>query len=74
MILLNGISIGAQAQHMVLHLQEEVPPALRIVDFFFGVVWCMELCLRLFVFRHRLFVMPGWSWNLFDLMVVLFRF
>lgn len=69
-ILLNGALIGFQSDLMAREHLKTAPTLLEALEVLFCIVFTVELCLRLYVYRRRFFSMPGWSWNVFDFVIV----
>jgi len=71
-IVLNALMIGVQTNHAsaVWHMNEETPAAFDIIDKVFCVIFTVEITLRIFAFGSIFFVMSGWHWNIFDLVLV----
>eukprot|EP00913_Durusdinium_trenchii_P011705 g10993.t1 len=71
-ILANAILMGVQADLAVHSARtgELEPPAVRAVAVVLGVIFTVELVLRIFAFRLDFFTKPGWKWNIFDFTLV----
>eukprot|EP00747_Dinoflagellata_sp_TGD_P096133 gnl/TRDRNA2_/TRDRNA2_166737_c1_seq1.p1 gnl/TRDRNA2_/TRDRNA2_166737_c1~~gnl/TRDRNA2_/TRDRNA2_166737_c1_seq1.p1 ORF type:complete len:616 (+),score=104.52 gnl/TRDRNA2_/TRDRNA2_166737_c1_seq1:50-1849(+) len=70
-VMLNVILIGVQVEYGAQHRTLEVPSAFTIFEAMFCVIFSAELFLKWVVYGWRFFfAAPGYSWNLFDLVVV----
>eukprot|EP00450_Noctiluca_scintillans_P014600 CAMPEP_0194523428 /NCGR_PEP_ID=MMETSP0253-20130528/58313_1 /TAXON_ID=2966 /ORGANISM="Noctiluca scintillans" /LENGTH=622 /DNA_ID=CAMNT_0039367967 /DNA_START=69 /DNA_END=1937 /DNA_ORIENTATION=+ len=73
-LILNAMFIGAQAEYKAKHVGDETPFLFLVVEFFFCMVFVVELSLRFAVFGLGFFRMKDWQWNLFDTSAVIFQF
>jgi len=71
-IFANAILMGIQADLAVTSARtgELEPPFIRGMAVMLGVVFTVELVLRIFAQRLEFFTKPGWRWNLFDFLLV----
>lgn len=70
LIALNAIMIGIQTDTMAKSGSDKMPHALWVGELVFCIFFSLELALRLIAFGYRLFIMPGWTWAVFDCVVV----
>eukprot|EP00929_Paragymnodinium_shiwhaense_P037460 TRINITY_DN19957_c0_g2_i1.p1 TRINITY_DN19957_c0_g2~~TRINITY_DN19957_c0_g2_i1.p1 ORF type:complete len:834 (+),score=224.93 TRINITY_DN19957_c0_g2_i1:319-2820(+) len=70
LVLLNSLSIGFQVDIMARRGSDAVPAMYRAMEVIFCVIFSTELMLRLFVYGGAFFYMPGWQFNVFDMVVV----
>lgn len=66
-IFTNAIVIGVETQYMAKSQREDIPTALKVVGWFYGLIFLTEVALRLICEGRRFFVSRLWTWNLFDL-------
>lgn len=71
-IVLNAISMGAQADYDIQNLGGRPPSLVDVAETFFCAVFSMELALRVLVEGASFWRLSGgdWKWNYFDLAVV----
>mmetsp|Transcript_55171 Transcript_55171/g.159771 ORF Transcript_55171/g.159771 Transcript_55171/m.159771 type:complete len:836 (+) Transcript_55171:129-2636(+) len=72
LILLNALYIGVSTE-VILHAEKGGTPANEFIDqveFFFAVVFSLELMLRFLAERVMFFVGFDWKWNLMDSLLV----
>jgi len=71
-IFANAILMGVQADLAVQSARTGAvePPAVRALAVILGVIFTVELVLRIFAFRLDFFTKPGWKWNIFDFVLV----
>eukprot|EP00747_Dinoflagellata_sp_TGD_P070052 gnl/TRDRNA2_/TRDRNA2_156413_c0_seq1.p1 gnl/TRDRNA2_/TRDRNA2_156413_c0~~gnl/TRDRNA2_/TRDRNA2_156413_c0_seq1.p1 ORF type:complete len:666 (+),score=123.65 gnl/TRDRNA2_/TRDRNA2_156413_c0_seq1:50-1999(+) len=70
LIVLNAIAVGLEVQHTSTNLLSKEPVFFRIFEVVCGILFSLELFLRMYVYRCYLFSMPGWAWNVFDCVIV----
>lgn len=70
LIFLNAGSIGIQTDYIARNDTQEVPGWMTGLETVFGLLFVLELTIRLFVYRCQFFSMTGWMWNWFDCIVV----
>mmetsp|Transcript_17201 Transcript_17201/g.31705 ORF Transcript_17201/g.31705 Transcript_17201/m.31705 type:complete len:615 (+) Transcript_17201:3-1847(+) len=70
LIALNAIMIGIQTDTMARNGTDDMPQALWVGELIFLICFTLELALRLAAFGYRLFILPGWTWAIFDCIVV----
>lgn len=70
LLMLNAISIGLHAQHRAADPSGSVPGIFHTVELGFGVLFTVELLVRIYAFRSHFFTMKGRQWNIFDFIVV----
>lgn len=71
-IFANAILMGIQADLAVQSARTGAmePPAVRAIAVVLGVIFTVELVLRIFAYRLDFFTKPGWKWNVFDFTLV----
>jgi voltage-gated sodium channel len=69
-ILVNGAIVGVQTDWMARALEDSPPFPFQVMEIVFGIIFTLELALRLFAYRCMFFFMPGKGWNIFDFTVV----
>lgn len=69
-ILCNAVFIAVQSDWARNNLDEEYHGTFEKADFVFCLIYTVELCLRIIVWRSYYFCSPDWRWNLFDLFLV----
>eukprot|EP00435_Cladocopium_sp_Y103_P037488 s1576_g9.t3 len=71
-IFANAILMGIQADLAVQSARTGAmePPAVRAIAVVLGVIFTIELVLRIFACRLDFFTKPGWKWNVFDFTLV----
>eukprot|EP00927_Polykrikos_kofoidii_P082512 TRINITY_DN8224_c0_g1_i5.p1 TRINITY_DN8224_c0_g1~~TRINITY_DN8224_c0_g1_i5.p1 ORF type:complete len:630 (-),score=94.33 TRINITY_DN8224_c0_g1_i5:49-1938(-) len=72
-ILMNGIFMGVQTNHMATTLSEAPPKWFLILELMFFTFFLAELLLRVACLRCRFFTCPTWHWNIFDTILVLLQ-
>jgi voltage-gated sodium channel len=72
-IFVNAMTIGAQTNYYANTLSEDAPRVFNIFETVFCFIFTFEIILRMYVNRCMFFIGDGWSWNLFDLFVVLLQ-
>lgn len=73
LIFLNAIVIGVQCDYGARYVTEDVPPIFNYFEKGFLFLFGSELCLRLYVYKHKFFLVKNASalfWNVFDTLVV----
>lgn len=70
LVFINALAIGIQTDWVTRNTSEDLPRSFRILEVAFCVIFTVELILRILVYRIHLFYMPGWEWNVFDLIIV----
>lgn len=72
-IMLNAVNIGVQADWSMKNSSRDTPWQFQVANSTFSVLFLIELLLRLFAFRKKFFLRSNrdFSWNLFDLVLVL---
>lgn len=70
LLMLNAISIGVKAEFRAQNPSEKAPVFFKVSETIFGLLFTVELVMRLYVFRKKFLRIKGWQWNLFDLIVV----
>lgn len=73
LILLNGLSIGAQTDYMARNLVMDVPYAFRCIEVMFCVMFVLELGVRMGAYGRAFVKGPEKFWNIFDSVVVLLQ-
>lgn len=73
MIVANALAIGVQCDYMARNVFADNPQVFTMLERMFCGVFTLELLLRLYSFRCAFFTMPGWKWNVFDVVVVLLQ-
>lgn len=73
LIVLNGVFIGVQTDYQATNLTENTPLFFSIVEITFCVAFTTELLVYLLIYRHHFFIMKGWQWNLFDVVLVIMQ-
>eukprot|EP00927_Polykrikos_kofoidii_P020176 TRINITY_DN19507_c0_g2_i1.p1 TRINITY_DN19507_c0_g2~~TRINITY_DN19507_c0_g2_i1.p1 ORF type:complete len:704 (+),score=144.35 TRINITY_DN19507_c0_g2_i1:56-2113(+) len=72
-VVLNGIFIGLQTNHMATKLTETTPTWYFFVDSIFLAFFTFELLCRVLYHRLHFFNVPSWGWNIFDSCLVLMQ-
>lgn len=71
LIMLNGLLVGVQTDHLARYELEDTPPVFQILEILFCLIFVAELGIRLFAYGRKFFTSTsGRSWNLFDFFVV----
>uniref|UniRef100_A0A7S4QBX5 EF-hand domain-containing protein n=1 Tax=Alexandrium monilatum TaxID=311494 RepID=A0A7S4QBX5_9DINO len=70
LICLNALSLGIQTDYVASSRTMVVPLGFRVVEGIFCGIFTLELVLRMFVYRLSFFTRAGWTWNVFDCVVV----
>lgn len=70
-LLANALTFGIQANVMANMTSDHTPEIFTVINIVFCVIFALELLLRIIAYRKRFLVGDGWSWNLFDSIVVL---
>uniref|UniRef100_A0A7S0FU66 EF-hand domain-containing protein n=1 Tax=Pyrodinium bahamense TaxID=73915 RepID=A0A7S0FU66_9DINO len=74
-VMLNSILLGVQTQFAAMHLGQEEPLSLRIIQHCFSILFMVELGLRVFaVGCIKLFTGPDKAWAIFDVIIIIFSF
>merc|ERR1719161_2240857 len=71
MILSSAFLTGFETEHRARHLGTQVPLVYDLLNLVFCMAFFVELMLRIFAFKDLFFFGKDWSWNMFDLAVVL---
>merc|ERR1719421_362254 len=71
LIVFNVVMIGWQADWAATHPWDDTPALFSILDTMFCIVFAIELTLRIVLYRWNFFLSKDWSWNVFDLVVVI---
>lgn len=71
LVLLNALSIGLQVDISARSQSEQPPDVFRAMECLFFAAFAAEVLLRISAQRIGFFRGPGWSWNVFDSVVVL---
>mmetsp|Transcript_20859 Transcript_20859/g.58855 ORF Transcript_20859/g.58855 Transcript_20859/m.58855 type:complete len:625 (+) Transcript_20859:153-2027(+) len=69
-IVLNGLFLGLQADHMARNNTETLPMFFIVSETVFCAIFTLELIWKLAKFRSRFFCVPAWRWNVFDTILV----
>uniref|UniRef100_A0A7S0B6C9 EF-hand domain-containing protein n=1 Tax=Pyrodinium bahamense TaxID=73915 RepID=A0A7S0B6C9_9DINO len=69
-VILNAVTLGIETNYQVTHRSQHIPKILSASEAWFCVLFTAEQALRLGAHGSRFFTMKGWTWNLFDLLVV----
>mmetsp|Transcript_88542 Transcript_88542/g.277265 ORF Transcript_88542/g.277265 Transcript_88542/m.277265 type:complete len:621 (+) Transcript_88542:99-1961(+) len=69
LILCNAALIGAEVEYEATH-EGEPNPVFTDLQNAFGVIFLLELMLRLHAEGRKFLRPPGWKWNVFDLVLV----
>jgi len=72
-LILNALSIGWQVDYLAGHEETTPPGYFRAIEAIFCIIFALELAARLLVYGRRLYRMPGWQWNVFDTLLVIFQ-
>merc|ERR1711933_293659 len=70
------MGVGVQTDWMARNLKEVPPVPFQVLEWIFGIVFTVELAVRLFAHGWHFFYKPeiGWmGWNLFDLTIVILQ-
>eukprot|EP00746_Dinoflagellata_sp_MGD_P145572 gnl/MRDRNA2_/MRDRNA2_78162_c0_seq1.p1 gnl/MRDRNA2_/MRDRNA2_78162_c0~~gnl/MRDRNA2_/MRDRNA2_78162_c0_seq1.p1 ORF type:complete len:674 (+),score=106.67 gnl/MRDRNA2_/MRDRNA2_78162_c0_seq1:154-2175(+) len=70
-IIANAFVTGFETEYQASHVGGDEPAMFAALNFMFCMVFLVELILRIFVYRTVFFIGKDWSWNVFDLIVVL---
>jgi hypothetical protein len=72
LIFLNAILIGVEADYSVQHATEPIPLVFRVFEIFFGLIFLLELLLR--IFGEQMYFLStknlSLKWNIFDSAIV----
>ena len=66
-IVLNSIILGLDTVSFIASSYGDV---LSLIDSVCLGIFVIELCLRIFLYRHRFFVSKDWGWNWFDFIII----
>lgn len=69
----SAAAVGVQANVMAVEQIVVEPDHFRILDICFLAFFTLEAVLRLAVYRRDFIGMPGWAWNIFDLVLVVIQ-
>mmetsp|Transcript_104318 Transcript_104318/g.292264 ORF Transcript_104318/g.292264 Transcript_104318/m.292264 type:complete len:717 (+) Transcript_104318:86-2236(+) len=72
-IAMNTAMVGITTDYCARNLTEAVPYEYDLISAVLATYFAVELALRLFAFRCAFFKMPGWRWNVLDLLLVLLQ-
>eukprot|EP00746_Dinoflagellata_sp_MGD_P067347 gnl/MRDRNA2_/MRDRNA2_27797_c0_seq2.p1 gnl/MRDRNA2_/MRDRNA2_27797_c0~~gnl/MRDRNA2_/MRDRNA2_27797_c0_seq2.p1 ORF type:complete len:614 (+),score=110.13 gnl/MRDRNA2_/MRDRNA2_27797_c0_seq2:82-1923(+) len=70
LIVMNAVLLGYQVQHMAVKSTSDPPEILTQMQTIFTIVFLVELLARISVSPYEWACGEGWSWNWFDLVVV----
>jgi len=70
LIFVNAIFFGIEAELMAIDESEDPPLFFEVASYVFSGIFIVELALRIFVDRTDFCSVPGWSWNIFDALIV----
>jgi len=70
-LLANALTFGIQANVMAGDSSGQTPEIFTIMNVSFCVIFALELLLRAVAYRKNFLMGDGWSWNVFDTIVVL---
>jgi len=70
-LLANALTFGIQANVMAGDTSGQTPEIFTIMNVSFCVIFALELLLRAVAYRKNFLMGDGWSWNVFDTIVVL---
>jgi len=74
LILINAVTIGVQTNYAATEVTEEFPRYFTVLERVFLIVFSVELCLRIYVYRKKFFcARKNLLWNLFDFTVVVMQ-
>lgn len=71
-ILLNAVNIGASAEHQVQNPESD-STTFQVIETIFGVIFTIELFLKIFAMGRDFLIEPDWKWNVFDSTLVFFQ-
>merc|ERR1719421_2671321 len=71
MILINAVVTGFETEYEAKRLGVKVPFVYDLLNLMFCLIFFVELVLRIRGFKAVFFYGKDWSWNMFDLLVVL---
>lgn len=70
MVLLNAVVLGLQTDLVANGRVATTPVPLLALEAIMCGIFTVELLLRIFAYRSRIFTMSGWQWNIFDSIIV----
>eukprot|EP00929_Paragymnodinium_shiwhaense_P034734 TRINITY_DN18864_c0_g1_i2.p1 TRINITY_DN18864_c0_g1~~TRINITY_DN18864_c0_g1_i2.p1 ORF type:complete len:595 (-),score=130.23 TRINITY_DN18864_c0_g1_i2:426-2210(-) len=70
LILANAVALGYETQYEAVYQGSERPLIFDQMEAIFCLLFVLELAPRLWVHKLGFFCESGWSWNLFDFLVV----
>ena len=68
-VLTNAVFIGIDLQ-IRLTRHGDQPIALRVIQYFYALLFAVELALRILAFGRRLLLSEDWMWSLLDIFIV----
>lgn len=72
-IFLNSAFIGIQTEYASRNVDDPSPRIFQLCDWFFCIVFSLELCVRILAARWRFFCSATKWWNMFDLLLVVMQ-